>query len=214
MLTLMIMFARPLVQIVGGSDYEPAVNSLRILSIAFGLIWLSNLVDHSLIAVGRQRVLFVNACIGLVVNVTANLVLIPVYGQDGAAVATVLTEIAVLLPALVVLSSYLGRLPSFWVAWRPGAGGRRCGDRGALPAPSLVRGSRHHLRGVDAGGGRPPRRLTERDSHAPAPRTRGGRGRSVVEPMKMRVFSQGRASKDGSIATDTLRSVVAVRSRA
>lgn len=118
MLTLMILFARPLVELVGGSAYAPAVNSLRILSIAFGLIWLSNLVDHSLIAVGRQRVLFVNACIGLVVNVTANLALIPMYGQDGAAMATVLTEIAVLLPALVVLSGYLGGVPSFWVVWR------------------------------------------------------------------------------------------------
>jgi O-antigen/teichoic acid export membrane protein len=118
MLTLMILFARPLVDLVGGSDYAPAVMSLRILSIAFGLIWLSNLIDHSLIAVGRQRVLFFNACVGLVVNVAANLVLIPVYGPDGAAVATVLTEIAVLLPALVILSGYLGRLPSFWVAWR------------------------------------------------------------------------------------------------
>jgi len=44
------------------------VTSLRILSMAFGLIWLSNLVDHSLIAVGKQGVLFWNACLGLAVN--------------------------------------------------------------------------------------------------------------------------------------------------
>jgi O-antigen/teichoic acid export membrane protein len=118
MLTLMILFARPLVDLVGGSAYAPAVASLRILSMAFGLIWLSNLVDHSLIAVGRQHVLFRNACLGLFVNVSANLVLIPMYGRDGAAVATVLTEIAVLLPALYVLRRYIGGVPSFWVAWR------------------------------------------------------------------------------------------------
>jgi O-antigen/teichoic acid export membrane protein len=118
MLTLMILFARPLVDLVGGSAYAPAVASLRILSMAFGLIWLSNLVDHSLIAVGRQHVLFRNACLGLFVNVAANLVLIPMYGRDGAAVATVLTEIAVLLPALYVLRGYIGSVPSFWVAWR------------------------------------------------------------------------------------------------
>lgn len=118
MLTLMILFARPLVDLVGGSAYAPSVTSLRILSMAFGLIWLSNLADHSLIAVGRQHVLFRNACLGLSVNVVANLILIPLYGPEGAATATVLTEIAVLVPALYVLRRYIGGAPSFWVAWR------------------------------------------------------------------------------------------------
>lgn len=118
MLTLMILFARPLVEMVGGAQYAPAVMSLRILAMAFGLIWLSNLVDHSLIAIGRQDVLLRNACIGLVVNVGTNLFLIPMYGREGAAAATVLTEIAVLAPALIVLSGYIGGLPSFWVAWK------------------------------------------------------------------------------------------------
>ncbi len=40
------------------------------------------------------------------------------YGREGAAAATVLTELAVLAPALAILSRYIGRLPSFWVAWR------------------------------------------------------------------------------------------------
>lgn len=118
MLTMMILFARPLVHLVGGDQYAPSVTSLRILAMAFGLIWLSNLVDHSLIAVGRQDVLLKNAGLGLVVNVGVNLFLIPTYGKEGAAAATVLTEVAVLVPALVVLSRYIGSLPSFSVAWK------------------------------------------------------------------------------------------------
>jgi len=118
LLTLMILFARPMVHVVGGDKFAPSVTSLRILSMAFGLIWLSNLVDHSLIAAGKQRVLFWTACLGLGVNIAANIVLIPVYGSEGAAAATVLTEAAVLVPALVMLSRYVGQVPSFWVAWR------------------------------------------------------------------------------------------------
>jgi O-antigen/teichoic acid export membrane protein len=116
MLTLMILFARPLVDLVGGAKYAQSVTSLRILSMAFGLIWLSNLVDHSLIAAGRQDVLLKNAALGLVVNVSVNLALIPTYGKEGAAAATVATEAAVLIPALAVLSGYMGGLPSFSVA--------------------------------------------------------------------------------------------------
>ncbi len=118
LLTLMILFARPLVDVVGGAKYAPAVMNLRILAMAFGLIWLSNLVDYSLVAIGRQAVLLRIACVGLVVNVSSNLVLIPMFGRNGAAMATVITELAVLLPAIVLLSRYLGKAPSFWVAGR------------------------------------------------------------------------------------------------
>jgi O-antigen/teichoic acid export membrane protein len=118
MLTMMILFARPIVEIVGGDAYEPAVTSLRILSMAFGLIWLSNLADYGLIAVGQQRLSLLVASIGLVVNLSSNAVLIPLYGSEGAAVATVLTEVAVLAPAVFLLSRYIGGIPSFWVAWR------------------------------------------------------------------------------------------------
>lgn len=117
-LTMVILFARPIVEVVGGDAYEPAVTSLRILSMAFGLIWLSNLADYGLIAVGQQRLSLVIASIGLVVNLSSNAVLIPLYGSEGAAVATVLTELAVLAPAVIMLGRYMGGVPSFWVAWR------------------------------------------------------------------------------------------------
>lgn len=118
LLTLMILFARPLVAVVGGHEYDPAVMSLRILAMAFGLIWLSNLVDYGLVAIGRQAQLLRIAFLGLVVNLGSNLVLIPTLGRNGAAAATVLTELAVLVPGLVVLAQYLGATPSFWVASR------------------------------------------------------------------------------------------------
>lgn len=117
-LTMVILFARPIVEVVGGDAYAPAVTSLRILSLAFGLIWLSNLADYALIAVGQQRLSLVIASVGLVVNLSSNAVLIPLYGSEGAAAATVLTELAVLAPAVIMLSRYIGGMPSFWVAWR------------------------------------------------------------------------------------------------
>ena len=117
-LTMMILFARPAVEIVGGDAYAPAVTSLRILSMAFGLIWLSNLADYGLIAMGQQRLSLYIASLGLVVNLSSNAVLIPLYGAEGAAVATVLTELAVVAPAIFLLGRYIGGMPSFWVAWR------------------------------------------------------------------------------------------------
>lgn len=116
--TGIILFAEPAVRLIGGGEYAESARSMQVLAMAVALIWISNLVDHGLIAIGRQGALLWIACLGLVVNVAANLVLIPLYDKEGAAAATVLTEAAVLLPALVILSRYIGAPPSFWVVGR------------------------------------------------------------------------------------------------
>lgn len=118
LVTGIILFAEPLVRILGGHEYDQSVRSMQVLSMAVALIWISNLVDHGLIAIGKQGSLLWIACIGLTVNIGANLILIPMYGKEGAAAATVMTEAAVLVPALFLMSRYIGAAPSFWVAGR------------------------------------------------------------------------------------------------
>jgi len=115
---MLILFSKPIIGLVGGSAYEESVVSLQVLSMAIALIWLSNLADHGLIAVGRQGVLLWIALFGLAVNLASNLALIPLYDKEGAAAATVLTEAAVLLPALFILARHTGTAPSFWVTGR------------------------------------------------------------------------------------------------
>jgi O-antigen/teichoic acid export membrane protein len=116
--TAVVLFAAPIVRIIGGADYAPALVSMQVLVGAVALIWLSNLADHGLIATGRQSALLWIAMTGLAVNVASNLVLIPMYHEEGAAVATVLTEAAVLLPAVALLARYTHEAPSVVAAAR------------------------------------------------------------------------------------------------
>jgi O-antigen/teichoic acid export membrane protein len=116
--TGVVLFASPIVDVIGGSAYAPSVVSMQVLAGAVALIWYSNLADHGLIATGRQSALLWIAVGGLSVNVAANLVLIPLYHEEGAAVATVLTEAAVLIPAIVMLARYTGEAPSVLAAAR------------------------------------------------------------------------------------------------
>ncbi|MEX2246004.1 MAG: oligosaccharide flippase family protein [Dehalococcoidia bacterium] len=111
-----MLFAHPMVQLIGGDQFLPAVRNLRIVSAAFAFIWVSSLVNYSLIAVGRQTMLIPIAFVGLAVNLGVNLTLIPAFGSEGAAAATASTEAAVLACGLFVLSRYIGGLPSFSVA--------------------------------------------------------------------------------------------------
>jgi O-antigen/teichoic acid export membrane protein len=116
--TGLVLFSDPFVHLIGGGAYDQSVKSLQVLSLAIAIIWLSNLADHGLIAVGRQSALLWIALFGLVINLSSNLILIPLYDKEGAAAATVITEVAVLLPALVIVGRYIKSAPSFWVAGR------------------------------------------------------------------------------------------------
>ena len=116
--TGVILFAPNIVTTLGGEEYYASITVMRVLAMTFALIWLTNLVNHSLIAVGKQNVLLWTACLALAVNVSANLVMIPLYGKEGAAATQALTEATVLGASLLVLSRYMGVAPSFWVAGR------------------------------------------------------------------------------------------------
>jgi O-antigen/teichoic acid export membrane protein len=114
--TVVIVFAKPILNVVASSEFLPAATSLRILALSVIIIWVGMVINHALLATGRQAALMWMCLAGLVVNVGLNLILIPRFSYDGAAVATVLTELVVLGTGLFILARHLGYLPSFGVA--------------------------------------------------------------------------------------------------
>ncbi|MEX0749363.1 MAG: flippase [Dehalococcoidia bacterium] len=118
LVTAAVLFAEPLVQLLGGDEYHQAVTCVRVLAMAVPFLWLGVLAEYGLLAAGRQNVLFFLAGSSVVVNLSANAVLIPVYGKEGAAASMVVTEVAILVAALYILGRAVGEVPSFWVAGR------------------------------------------------------------------------------------------------
>ena len=113
--TTLIVFAEPIISFIASDEFLPAATSLQILSLAIVLIFVANLTYHTLFAVGKQATVAWASLLGLVSNVGLNLFMIPRFGFDGAAVATVVTELVVLLPLLIVLARQLDYFPSFGV---------------------------------------------------------------------------------------------------
>ena len=70
------------------------------------------------IAVGQQRFLTGAFVIGVVFNISANLLLIPRYGYAGAAVVTVLSEFSLLIPFYIAVRRHVARLPWVDLVWR------------------------------------------------------------------------------------------------
>ncbi len=83
-----------------------AVSLLRLLSVAFPIFFLSNLVMWTLIAKGKNKSLTLIYGVAAVLNITFNLLFIPTYGPQAAALITVVAEVLVLIAGVLSLRSF------------------------------------------------------------------------------------------------------------
>jgi O-antigen/teichoic acid export membrane protein len=87
------MTADRLVPALFGEPYASAVPAFRILSLSFPLLSLNLALTHQLVGWNRQRAYAAICAFALVVNVALNAWLIPALSIDGAAWATLATEV-------------------------------------------------------------------------------------------------------------------------
>jgi len=99
-LTVVAWMAAPTVLRIFGPDGPAATQSLRILAAGLVFVFAIWILHAVAISVFEERWLFRTTVVGSVFNIALNLYLIPLYGRDGAAAATVLGE---LLSMLVLL---------------------------------------------------------------------------------------------------------------
>lgn len=92
--------------------YADAARTLRILSVGLAVVYPIWILQAIAIATATEGVLLKTTAIGVIVNVSANFVLIPAAGRDGAALATVIGETINVLLLLRGLGSALRRQPS------------------------------------------------------------------------------------------------------
>lgn len=86
--------AVPLTGLLYGDKFGAAVPVLQILALGCIPMYASYGLTHALVALDKPQVYAALAGAGLILNVAANLFLIPRMGAQGAALATFLTEVA------------------------------------------------------------------------------------------------------------------------
>ena len=92
-----ILLGRFALIMVYGEAFSVAEETLTVLMLASIFMVLNNTYGMTLNAMGQQKTAMVITIGGLVTNVIANLLLIPSYGFLGAAFATIVTEVVVLI---------------------------------------------------------------------------------------------------------------------
>jgi O-antigen/teichoic acid export membrane protein len=102
-----VLVAGPLVALIYGAGYTASVRPLQILLLVIPVALLRNVAQGVLLANERPDLMLRTAAWAAAANVVLNVVLIPRWGMEGAAVATVATEVARTILALRY-SSQLG----------------------------------------------------------------------------------------------------------
>lgn len=92
------MLSDDIVIVLFGSDFYPAITTLKILSFVIPILAIGNIYGTQImIASGMERKLTMTVCCGALTNIVINGALIPKFAQNGAAVATVITELLVMI---------------------------------------------------------------------------------------------------------------------
>lgn len=95
---LFMIFAREVVMILAGSDFEPAVPAMIAIMPTLVVIGISSLYGNQvLVPMGQEKAVAISAAAGAVTNLIINAILIPPYGAAGASVSTLIAEVMVLI---------------------------------------------------------------------------------------------------------------------
>lgn len=100
----LLFFVGPAVVGWLGSDYAASGPLLQLLALACLPMYLNYGLTHALIATNRPHTYAAFTFVSMVVNLGANLILIPAIGLPGAAVATIMSEGALLVLCGVAIS--------------------------------------------------------------------------------------------------------------
>ena len=121
-MALTIWFAPLLITMVTAARPEMQPSStiaLQILILFLPLSFINGVTQYVLIALNRQHLITWAFGATVIFNLAANIILVPLLGINGAAVATIGSELVLVAPFLYWTTKELGRVPIEQLAWRP-----------------------------------------------------------------------------------------------
>ena len=102
------LFAEIIIKMFFAQEFQGSGEVLKILALAIPIIFWGYLMTQSLVALDHNRIYLGITVFAVLLNVLLNYWLIPEYGAEGAAIATVITEAIIPLSCfLMILKHYL-----------------------------------------------------------------------------------------------------------
>jgi O-antigen/teichoic acid export membrane protein len=97
--------------VLGGPEYLPgAMTVLQFMAWSMPIGWMNSLTQYVLIALDQQRYLTRAYLIGFGFSLISNLLLMPRFGYRASAILHIFAELALLIPFVIGLRKYLGKI--------------------------------------------------------------------------------------------------------
>jgi O-antigen/teichoic acid export membrane protein len=106
--TGLFVLAPQIIRVFSGSDFLPAILTMRIQILIILFVGLSNLTGiQILLPLGRENQFLFSVICGAIVDFCLNLILIPLFQQNGAALSSTIAELVVLLIQILFIYRYM-----------------------------------------------------------------------------------------------------------
>lgn len=104
----LILMAAPIIHIFCGNGFEPSILTLKLVAPIVLFIGLSGIIGMQILyPQGREKYVIISTMVGACINLLINYLLIPQYGQYGAALGTVIAEFMVTVIMILLGRKYL-----------------------------------------------------------------------------------------------------------
>ncbi len=106
----MSIFSTPIIKIFYGTSYADSAFPMSILAIGVGFLTIFYIMSFAVNGAGKVKIPMFIALFGVMLNITLNYFLIEKYALAGAAIATSLSSLSVMLVMLYFVKKYFGVL--------------------------------------------------------------------------------------------------------
>lgn len=115
----LFMLSDEIILLFSGSHFAPAGLTMRIMAPIVILIPFSVMTNQqTFVPMGKEKLILQSTLVGAVTNFTLNSILIPRFAENGAAMATVISELAVAVMCFVNVRKYFDMKETFKFAWQ------------------------------------------------------------------------------------------------
>jgi O-antigen/teichoic acid export membrane protein len=113
------IIADKIIPLVYTAKYISSITPLQILIWALLLASINAIMVNLLVSSNNQRLSTISVTLGALINIPLNLVLIPIWSYNGAAIATVITKVMILGANIYFISKYLQFSPPLSISTKP-----------------------------------------------------------------------------------------------
>ena len=106
---VLFYFSSEIIQVVFGLKYSDAYKPLSLLSLNVLAIGINIIFGNPLIAWGQQRKYIIPIGFGAITNILLNIILIPKFSYNGAALATLFSEVAVFIGIIFYFNNFYSK---------------------------------------------------------------------------------------------------------